>query len=219
LWALQEGCIRSYARAIPLDNIKTSEAAKDFLQVTPQIIAYCRNQYTFFVRDSHSITLYVNGYNKMFCKMQKGDIVVLLVPPAGRTGKGRAPGRTDKGRACFGVVESDEIAIWSQDKLLAEGFPSPMIYEGLWDGSVWIEKRVMLRRIKWMREGLVRDLPDQSTGKKKAKHCRWLSASDPTWMANVTEEALERVSTAEFMDCTDVIPRGNIFPDFSIASR
>jgi hypothetical protein len=100
LWALQEGCIRSYARAIPLDNIKTSEAAKDFLQVTPQIIAYCRNQYTFFVRDSHSITLYVNGYNKMFCKMQKGDIVVLLVPPAGRTGKGRAPGGPIKdGRA------------------------------------------------------------------------------------------------------------------------
>jgi hypothetical protein len=44
-----------------------------------------------------------------------------------------------------------------------------MIYEGLWDGSVWIEKRVMLRRIKWMREGLVRDLPDQSTGKKKSQ--------------------------------------------------
>jgi hypothetical protein len=192
LWAVQEGYILSCARAIPLD-IKTSEAAKDFLQDTAQAMAYCRNRST-FSDHSNSITLFVNGY-KMFCEMQKGDIVVLLLSPGG----------TGKGRACFGVVESDEIPIWSHDKLLAEGFPSPIMFEV---NRAWDDKRVMLRRIKWMREGLVRDLPDQSTGAKNAHHVPWLAESGPFWMSNVTEKALERVSTAEFMDRTkNVIQR------------
>jgi hypothetical protein len=186
-WAVQEGYILSSARAIPL-HIKTSEAAKEFLQDTAQVVAFCQNRETFPVLGQ--VLRYVNGY-KTFCEMQKGDIVVLL-----------GPDRPGQGRAYFGVVESDEITIWSHAKLLAEGFPSPIMFER---NRAWEDKRVMLRRIKWRREGLVRDLPDQSTGRSNKNHVPWLLESVPFWMANVTEKgALDRVSTPEFMDCTDV---------------
>ena len=190
-WALKAGYVLTAARAIPHD-IETSEAAKDFLQDTAQVVAFCQDRST-FSEHTHSIKLYVNGY-KNFCEMQKGDIVVLHVC-----------GGTGQGLAHFGVVESDEITIWSHAKLLAKGFPSPTLTRMCERNIAWKDKRVMLRRIKWMREGLVRELPDQSTGRRNANHVPWLGETEPFWMANVTEKgALARVSMAEFMECTSV---------------
>ena len=121
-----------------------------------------------------------------FVSMKTGDIVALKMPDA-----------TRKGKFYFGVIENDDVEVWDHQRLLSEKWDCEHILSEPW----WRTKRIMLRKVKWLRWGLARSLPEQ-----KGNCCTWLCENVPLWLAVDPKEALRIMSGDSFLENTSPSP-------------
>jgi len=127
-------------------------------------------------REKNTYNFYLNTYRK-FAGVQhelgpngaavnglkKGDIIALLVS-----------GPTKKGEVYFGILSSNDLVIRNPDDSVKEGFPAPQLFESQ------IFNGLMLRRVRWLRHGMVRDLPCQNKGQVS-----WLAEGGPNWFCEM----------------------------------
>jgi hypothetical protein len=170
-WVVEKGCIISSSRVLPPD-IETPKQAREYLKRDVQdIVTKCR-ELPGWADSIRQATRYCNGY-KCFGLMKKGGIVALHVAYGPR-----------KGVFYFGVIQAKKIYIKSFNELADKEFPSPHVFEG----DRWTRGNVMLRKVRWLRKALARDLPSQTRGKTGAEHVKWLLESGPSfWLSDVTK--------------------------------
>ena len=70
----------------------------------------------------------------------------------------------------FGQVESDEILLRSMDQVLDDGFPIGID----WNNKPWQCQRMMLKKVKWLRRAVARDLPGNRMSAASQKNVAWL---------------------------------------------
>ncbi|KAL7524600.1 hypothetical protein ACHAWF_001014 [Thalassiosira exigua] len=142
-----------------------------------------------YAENERGLSTYCSSYKRFAC-MEKGDIIAMLVP-----------GPTGKGEAYFGVITSDNLILMTPDEAEEKEFPAPVLFEeGYSEG-------LLLRDVRWMRKGYVRDLPVQKEGKPGVYSVSWLAESGPFWLVEPSKgKPLDIITgtdtSADFLNAT-----------------
>ena len=134
-------------------------------------------------------SVYCRG-DMTFASMEKGDMIAMNVPgPAG------------KGEAFFGVVTSNKLVLMGPEKCAEEGFPALDMLGGNYEEGF---KGLMLREVKWLRKGYMRDLPGQKRGLNGANTVPWLVESGPFWI-HKCKNGLDILKQNDFLKKTQAL--------------
>uniref|UniRef100_A0A7S3V732 RING-type domain-containing protein n=1 Tax=Chaetoceros debilis TaxID=122233 RepID=A0A7S3V732_9STRA len=185
-WSVENGWITIMARSVPND-VKSNEIKKYLCKTEVDVIKKACEKELFWEKMKKKISVikrYINTDRK-FVQMSAGDIIAL-----------RVPGPAKKGIHFFGIVESDDLHVWTHEQLLDQGWPCNHILTG---SPWWRDRRVMLRKVKWYRWGYTRELPGSE------KVCRWLCENMPLWLIENPKGALNVLSGFEFINCTNSV--------------
>uniref|UniRef100_A0A7S1FST8 Uncharacterized protein n=1 Tax=Corethron hystrix TaxID=216773 RepID=A0A7S1FST8_9STRA len=191
-WCLKKGYIAIESRMLP-KHIKTSGKAQYFLKnsTIKGIVDNCF-QFSSFP-EKKSIKLYCMSY-LVFCNMKEGDIVVMIMPPKKRVVR--------KGEAYFGVIMNNEIILKNPEEALIDDFPSPHLFDPMFRNSKF--PGLLLRKVKWLRKGMIRSLPAQTTGKNGIESVGWLHETVPFYLMNVSKKARNVLQGSEFLAKTQM---------------
>ena len=214
LWCIDKGYIASANRVIPEDLLSDPIKALKYLrQETEEKVKERCLLSPLFPKGKtvRHLTAYIT-----FAKLKPGDIIILQL-------KGEK--NKDPGVAIFGVVEDDSFLIKSKDEVFGDksiAFPS---------GFPWVLNHgenhdpyangLMLRKIKWMRHGVIRQLPMQKVTKKGADMVTWMHESGPSFCVEVTNEdngglkddALSAMRSQEFLERTECLDQAWILSE------
>ena len=215
-WALKMGYIASESRAIPTRLLQFPSRAKAYLgqpiQTYKENAARDNEWFKDIQREDKkrkSSSTYVNTYRNFAGVHEKsntskkgglktGDVVAMLVK-----------GGYKKGEAYFGIIEDDELLIRTPKAAENEGFPAPHIFS---ESNGLYFNGLMLRRIKWMRRGMVRELPYQIAN---GRQVGWLVESGPNWFcmpkhSKGNMSCFDIMSSQEFLNRTEPISKSRV---------
>lgn len=181
-WAISKGYCASSDRVLTGEE---PDNAMRYLRKTDlaSIKDSCRG-YELFDMSERNLTTYCGSYKRFAC-MEKDDMVAMNIP-----------GPVGKGEAYFGVITSNKLILKDPDECLSEGFPAMHLL-----GGDYPFNGLMLREVKWMRKGYIRDLPGQKVGLNGAKSLPWLIESAPFWLLK-SSSGLEIMKGKAFLDST-----------------
>ena len=158
LWCLERGHIACANRVIPEEFLTDQDGALEYLREEQEglIKAKCLK-----------LPLFLDGIGHLwqyllFARLRPGDLVILQLKAGAR-----APGE-----AVFGFIEDDSFIVKTKKQILKEeNFPWKLDRGTTLDP--WANG-LMLRKVKWMRRGVMRDLPKQMITKRGDKQVSWM---------------------------------------------
>lgn len=190
-WSINNGYCAAGDRFLIPNKISDSREAMRFLRESSLEVIKdsCRGLPTF---GGNSVGKCC-GSRKRFACMERGDMIAMLVP-----------GPVGQGEAYFGVISSNDLVLLNPAEAEERGFPAMHLLSG---GVLF--HSLMLREVRWMRKGYVRDLPGQKEGMRGANSCPWLVESGPSWFVepSKTQPALDMIKGRDFMQNTESLGR------------
>ena len=169
LWCLERGHIACANRVIPEEFLTDQDGALEYLREEQEglIKAKCLK-----------LPLFLDGIGHLwqyllFARLRPGDLVILQLKAGAR-----APGE-----AVFGFIEDDSFIVKTKKQILKEeNFPWKLDRGTTLDP--WANG-LMLRKVKWMRRGVMRDLPKQMITKRGDKQVSWMLENVTTFLVEV----------------------------------
>ena len=169
LWCLEKGYIACANRVVPEKFLTDQDGALGYLREEQEdlIKAKCLESPLFSDGTGH-LWQYL-----LFARLRPGDLVILQLKAGGH-----APGE-----AVFGFIEDDSFIIKTKKQILKEEkFPWKLDRGATLDP--WANG-LMLRKVKWMRRGVMRNLPKQMTTKRGDKQVSWMLENVTTFLVEV----------------------------------
>ena len=191
LWCVDKGYIASANRVVP----------EGLLSDPAKALKYLREEKKEEIKERCLLSpLFPNGEAVShlkeyltFAKLRPGDIIILQL---------KGDKNKDPGVAIFGVVEDDSFLIKSKDEVFEDeshafpgGFPWVLDHGERHDPYA---NGLMLRKIKWMRHGIIRSLPMQIVTKKGTNQATWMHECGTSFFLEVTNQGKDRLKDIAF---------------------
>lgn len=212
LWCIDKGYIASANRVIPEDLLSDPAKALKYLRQEKEgkIKEGCLLSPLFPKGEPvRHLKAYIT-----FAKLRPGDILILQL----KGEKNKEPGV-----AIFGAVEDDSFLIKSKDEVFGDtshafpgGFPWVLNHGEKHDPY---SNGLMLRKIKWMRHGMIRQLPMQIVTKKGTDMVTWMHESGPSFCVEVTnnnglkDDAFSAMQSQKFLERTECLDQAWILSE------